>query len=83
MERDWRRFHNGIFLGPSGCQGGLDMPRRKPGVKRDSFIAPIISGGRVTIDADLRRQLGIKEGDYVRMSLVPGTKEIRVVKVEQ
>ncbi len=41
----------------------------------------LVSGGRLQIPADVRRQLGLSDGDAVRMRVVDG--ELRVVPYRQ
>ena len=36
----------------------------------EQFIARVFQGGKVTIPKRLRELLGIKDGDYVRLSVV-------------
>jgi len=42
----------------------------------ERFVALVLSGGKVTIPATVRKLLGVREGDYVRLEVV------EVIRVE-
>jgi len=40
----------------------------------------LVSGGRLQVPADIRRELGLKDGDAVRMEVVDGVLRVRPFK---
>lgn len=45
----------------------------------ESFVAQVIADGRVTIPLPLRKLLGIKDGDFVKIQVEGKTKPIKEV----
>lgn len=40
----------------------------------------LVSGGRLQVPADIRRALGLEDGDQVQMRIVDGALQVRPVK---
>ncbi len=38
-------------------------------MRTERFVARVVNGGRITIEKDVRDELGIREGDYVQMTI--------------
>jgi len=47
------------------------------GLVEEVFVARVVGGGKVTIPLRVRDLLGIRDGDYVRLSLVEVVKRSR------
>jgi len=45
----------------------------------ESFVAQVIADGRITIPLTLRKLLGIKEGDFVKVQLEGKAEPIKAV----
>lgn len=45
-----------------------------------AYKGRIVSGGRLQIPADIRKALGLADGDHVRLELVDGELRIRAFK---
>lgn len=42
----------------------------------------VVSGGRLQVPAELRRQLGLADGDEVKMSVVDGELRVRSTRID-
>jgi len=45
------------------------------GVSREVFVARVIADGRVTVPQRVRDVLGVKKGDYLRVSIIEVIKK--------